>query len=297
MDALLPPVEFTYAEFTTRNIGFVSEAEQQRLFAGRVLVIGVGGMGGAAVQSLARAGVGGFGIADIDTFEVSNLNRQVFADLDSINEDKAAETAKRLRCINPQLSLEVFGSNWREQLDALLSRYPIVINGMDDIVAGIDLYRRARVHGVTVIDAYTSPLPSVTVVRPHDPRPEERLGFPSRGKDVNTLDPNVSAACFMREMEHVLVHSSSVRHIDMTVALELVSGKRKRMSFAPMVITTGNLMAFEVVKLILGRVPTADCRGYFFNPWNMRVERPLPGIVATPKRLLVRRFLARMVRG
>jgi molybdopterin/thiamine biosynthesis adenylyltransferase len=101
MDSQLPPAAFSYADFTTRNIGFVSEAEQQRLLAGRVLVIGVGGMGGAAVQALARAGVGGFGIADIDTFEVSNLNRQVFADLDSINQDKAAETAKRLRRINP----------------------------------------------------------------------------------------------------------------------------------------------------------------------------------------------------
>lgn len=293
----MPTEEFSYAEFTTRNIGFVSEAEQHRLLAGRVLVIGVGGMGGAAVQALARAGVGGFGIADIDTFEVSNLNRQVFADLDSIDKDKASETAKRVRRINPEVSLEVFGSNWSEQLDALLSKYPIVINGMDDIVAGINLYRRARVHGVTVIDAYTSPLPSVTVVRPSDPRPEERLGFPSRDKDVSALDPDVSTACFLREMEHVLVHSSSVRHIDMGVALELVSGKRKRMSFAPMVITTGNLMAFEVVKLLLGRAPTADCRGYFFNPWSMRVERPLPSILAVPKRVLVRRFLARIARG
>jgi molybdopterin-synthase adenylyltransferase len=290
------PQGFSYAEFTTRNVGFVTEAEQQRLLTSRVLVIGVGGMGGAALQALARAGVGGFGIADIDTFEISNLNRQVFADLDSINEDKAAATAQRLRRINPELSLEVFGPDWCKQLDALLSRYSIVINGMDDIIAGIDLYRRARVHGATVIDAYTASLPSVTVVRPSDPRPEDRLGCPSRGKDVTLIDQNVRMECFLREMEHVLVHSSTVRHIDMRAAFELLAGKRKRMSFAPMVITTGNLMAFEVVKLLLGRKPTADCRGYFFNPWSMRVEHPLPGIVAAPKRILVRRFLARMAR-
>jgi molybdopterin-synthase adenylyltransferase len=288
------PESFSYAEFTTRNIGFITEPQQRRLLAGRVLVIGVGGMGGAAVQALARTGVGGFAIADIDTFEVSNLNRQVFADLDSVNQPKAGSTAARLRRINPDIELEVFGAEWPDKLDELLRRYPIVINGMDDIAAGIDLYRRARLSGSTVVDAYTSSLPSVTVVRPQDPRPEERLQYPSRGREIASLDTGIKSACFVREMEHVLVHSNSARHIEMSAALELVAGKRKRMSFAPMVITTGNLMAFEVVKLLLG-YRTADCRGYFFNPWTLRVERPLPWIVAAPKRQLVRRFLARMI--
>ena len=285
---------FSYAEFTTRNIGFVTEPEQRILRESRVLVIGTGGMGGAAVQALARAGVGAFGLADMDTFEVSNLNRQVFADLDSVGDDKAGATAGRLRRINPEISLEIFGAEWQQRLDSLLPRYPVVINGMDDMVAGINLYRRARTHGATVIDAYTSSLPSVTVVRPADPRPEERLNYPSRGKEAEALNEEVRRECFLKEIEHVLVHSSTLRHIEMSIALDLIAGKRKRMSFAPMVIMTGNLMAFEVVKLLLGRSPTADCRGYFFNPWTMRTEHPAPWIVAAPKRLVVRRFLSRM---
>jgi molybdopterin/thiamine biosynthesis adenylyltransferase len=286
---------FSYAEFTTRNIGFITEQEQRSLRAGRVLIIGVGGMGGAALQALVRTGVGGFAIADIDTFELSNLNRQVFADLDTVNQSKAGATAARLKRVNPDVVLEVFGEEWPAKLDDLLQRYSIVINGMDDIAAGIDLYRRARRFGATVIDAYTSSLPSVLVVRPNDPRPEERLRYPSLGRDIAELDARIKGACFAREMEHVLVHSSSVKYIDMDAAIELLAGKRKRMSFAPMVITTGNLMAFEAVKLLLGSKTTADYRGYFFNPWAMRVERPLPWILAAPKRLLVRRFLARML--
>lgn len=288
---------FSYAEFTTRNIGFISEREQEALRAAKVLVIGVGGMGGAALQSLARTGVGAFAIADVDTFEISNLNRQVFADLDSVSEEKAEATAARLRRINPNIEIEVFGREWPQALDELLQRYPIVINGMDDIAAGINLYRRACKYGATVIDAYTSSLPSVTVVRPNDPRPEERLSYPSLGRDINTLDDDTKKGCFVREMEHVLVHSSTIGHIDMAVALELIAGRRKRMSFAPMVITTGNLMAFEVVKVLLGRQPTTDYRGYFFNPWKMRVERPSPWFVAAPKRWLARRFLSRMLRA
>jgi molybdopterin-synthase adenylyltransferase len=288
---------FSYAEFTTRNIGFITAVEQQRLLGARVLVIGVGGMGGAAVQALARTGVGGFTLADIDTFEVSNLNRQVFADLDSVGQGKAAATAARLRRINPELTLQVLGAEWQQQLDEMLAAHKIVINGMDDIAAGIDLYRRARRHGATVIDAYTSSLPSVTVVRPEDPRPEERLRYPSLQLEPQQLDQELKTGCFLREMEHVLVHSSTIRHIDMQAAVELIAGKRKRMSFAPMVITTGNLMAFEVVKLLLGRSPCADCRGYFYNPWTMQCERPLPWVLALPKRLVVRRFLRQLLRG
>jgi len=286
---------FSYAEFTTRNIGFVTPAEQERLHAAGILVVGVGGMGGAAVQSLARTGIGRFSIADIDEFEVSNFNRQVFADLDSVGRGKAEATAARLRRFYPDVALEVYGSDWPQHLDDLLHRYPVVVNGMDDIAAGIDLYRRARASGATVIDAYASPLPSVFVVRPEDPRPEERLGYPSVGRPPASLDVEQKSACFAREIEHVLVHSSSIRYIDMDVAAELVTGKRKRMSFAPMVITTGNLMAFEAVKLLLGRKPTADCRGYFFNPWSMTIERPKPWLLAAPRRLVARRFLSRMM--
>jgi molybdopterin-synthase adenylyltransferase len=287
-------MEFRYSEFTTRNIGFVTQREQDMLAAGKVLIIGVGGMGGAALQALARVGICHFAIADIDTFEVSNLNRQVFCDLDTVGQSKAEATAARLRRINPAIALDVLGAEWPQRLDELLMRYPIVINGMDDIGAGVDLYRRARRHGCTVIDAYASSLPSVAVVGPRDPRPEERLRYPSLGKEVASLTADEKAACFLREMEHVLVHSSTIRHIDMGIAVELLAGKRKRMSFAPMVIATGNLMAFEVIKLLLGRKPTADYRGYFFNPWSMRVERPLPAVLAGPKRLIVRQFLKRM---
>ncbi len=289
---------FSYAEMVQRNIGFVSEADQQRLRGARVFVCGAGGMGGACLQSLVRAGVGAVGIADFDVFEVSNLNRQVFASLRTVGQGKLEATVAQLREINPELVIEPLGPEWVDQLDDLLPRYPVFINGMDDIAAGIALYRKAREHGCTVIDAYASPLPSVAVVRPADPRPEQRLGFPTAGRaSPALLDDAERLACMGREIEYVMVHSSSADHIELDIALELMAGRRKRMSFAPMVITTGNLMAFEAIKLILGRTPVADCRGYFFNPWTMRIERPHSPPVAWLRTLLVRRFLRRMQRG
>ena len=94
---------FSYAEMTTRNAGFVTPAEQERLRAASVFIPGVGGMGGAAFMALVRAGIGRFTIADLDRFEVSNLNRQLFATLDTAGRLKAEAAAEAALRINPEV--------------------------------------------------------------------------------------------------------------------------------------------------------------------------------------------------
>jgi hypothetical protein len=162
---------------------------------------------------------------------------------------------------------------------------------MDDIAAGIRLYRAARERGATVIDAYTSTLPSVIAVTPGDPRPEERLGYPTVGLAPARFTREMLAACRLAEVEYVLVHSSTGETIDPGIAGEILAGKRARISFAPMVITTGNLMAYEVVAALCGRPSSTDCRGWFLNPHTGRTERPHRGPVAALRRWKVRRFL------
>jgi molybdopterin-synthase adenylyltransferase len=288
-------VHFDYATFTTRNIGFVTEAEQQRLREAAVFVCGVGGMGGAAFMALVRAGIGRFVIADIDVFEISNLNRQVFANAATIGTAKAESAAAAARAINPQIAIEVLGAEWIDRLPEIAARHPVIVNGMDDVPAGIHLYRTAREAGATVIDAYMSPLPSVTVVRPGDPRPEERLGYPTIGKPWRDIGESDRRAAMLAEIEHVMLHSSSRHHVDLAIAAEVAAGRRSRMSFAPMVITTGMLMAYEAIALVLGKTTGTDCRGWFFNPHRPAVERPRPAVVAALLRPVVRRTLRRMV--
>jgi hypothetical protein len=287
---------FDYDEMTTRNIGFVTAQEQEALRAGSVFVCGVGGMGGACMQSLVRAGVGAFTIADFDDFEVSNLNRQVFANLDTVGNDKAESTRDAVLKINPEADVTVHGREWPDHLEEILARHKIVVNGMDDIAAGVHLYRRAKAHGCTVVDAYTSPLPSAIVVGPRDPRPEERLGSPTVGTPWTELTEAQIDGAKVAEILYVLVHSSSSDAVDMAVAGEMIAGTRARMSFAPMVITTGNLMAYEVIKLLLNR-PTTDCRGFFFQPWTLKVERPHPAPVAAVRRAVAQRVIAKMTQG
>lgn len=287
--------EFSYAEMTTRNRGFVTHDEQERLRAGQVFIPGVGGMGGAAFMALVRAGVGRFVIADIDDFEVSNLNRQLFATVPSVGRPKAEVARETALTINPEARVEVLGAEWTDELDRLLAASNVVVNGMDDAGAGVHLYRRAKVHGRTVIDAYASPLPSVTVVGPDAPRLEERLGYPTVGTDWRAVTAEMRAECLQREIAYVLTHSSSHLYVDLDVAAEVAAGRRSRFSFSTMVTMAGTMMAEEAVRVLLGRPGGADHRGYFFNPHRVTVERPRSAPVAAVRGFAVRRLMTRMM--
>ena len=286
---------FSYREFTTRNLGFVTQPEQDRLQASSVFVCGTGGMGGACVLALARAGVGRLILADIDAFEVSNLNRQVFAFEGTLGTHKAEATRDVCLTINPDMDITVYGENWSEQIDSTMRDCDIVVNGTDSLSASLLLYRTARVHGKSVVDAYASPLPSIFVTRSTDPMPEERLNYPTRQTEWHELTPEQCQDAFLREAEYVILNSSSRKHIDLELAGEVASGTRSRMSFAPMVITTGMLMAYEAIAGILQKDHGADYRGWFLNPYSGRTERPRNALVAAALRPLVRRFLQKMM--
>lgn len=290
-------MSFDYYSFTGRNLDFIDEREQQLLRQARVFVCGVGGMGGAAFMALARAGVGKFVLADIDRFEVSNLNRQVFAFADEVGREKAEVAAEAARRINPTIEIDVLGESWTSELSGIAGRCPVIVNGMDDIAAGVHLYRTAREAAATVIDAYMSPLPSVIVVRPDDPRPEQRLNYPTRNKDWRDINEDDRRAAMLAEIEHVMLHSSSRNYVDLEIAGEVAAGRRSRMSFAPMVISTGMLMAYEAIALILGRKSGTDCRGWFLNPHRPAIEKPRNAVVAALMRPLVRRAIAELTSG
>ncbi len=289
--------DFKYSEFTTRNLGFVTPEEQEKIRKAKIFIPGVGGMGGTALECLARMGIENFIIADLDTFEVSNLNRQIFSNLDVIGSSKAQAAKDQLLKINPNMQVEIWGKDWLENIDAILDQVDLVINGCDDVKATVLLMRAAKVKNKTVIDAFASTLPSVYVVRPEDPRPEKTFSYPSLELEPEQITEEIQKQCSACEMEYVLTHSSTIKHVILTYAAEMISGKRKRMSLAPMVWMTGLLMSYEALKLILGKPTFASYRGIFLNPWSFRYEKPLWGPFATIKKVLVRFFLKRLAKS
>ena len=269
-----------YEDLFTRNIGFVDENEQALLRTARIAVCGVGGMGGAIAQVLARSGVGALSILDKDRFEPSNNNRQIYSHVGTWGRTKVEVTAEELGRINPELEVRVFDHFGADNVDAVLDGVNVVINGMDELPACLRLWRAARDRGLPLVDAWSAPLPNVFVLRPDDPRPDEYLGYPTRGLAPEELTPDIVDECKLREALHVSLHSRSLRYLDFDIVKEIMNGTRARISFAPMVWGAGLMMAWEAVKVRLARGRVASRFGRFWDPWrgDVREARGFTGI-------------------
>lgn len=126
------PAPFDYQRAFARNIGWVTPAEQDRLRTSRVAIAGMGGVGGSHLLTLARLGVGRFRIADFDSFDIANFNRQAGAAVSSIGRPKAQVMAEMARDINPELDIEIFDQGLREDnLQAFLGGCAAYVDGLD----------------------------------------------------------------------------------------------------------------------------------------------------------------------
>lgn len=124
--------EFYYEKAFSRNIGWVTEAEQQTLRRKRVAIAGLGGVGGAHLLTLTRLGIGAFHISDFDTFDIPNFNRQAGAMMSSVGRKKTDVLSEMARNINPEVQLTVFENGVNEQnLDAFLRGVDLYVDGLD----------------------------------------------------------------------------------------------------------------------------------------------------------------------
>jgi len=121
-----------YAQATQRNIGLLSEEEQDILKNSTVAIAGMGAVGGHYLLALARLGVGGFHIADPDFFEVSNLHRQAGAYVNTLGKSKAATMAEMVRNIQPGVRLKVYEEALTEKnVNEFLSGTNLLLDGID----------------------------------------------------------------------------------------------------------------------------------------------------------------------
>lgn len=106
---------------------------QEKLLAGRVLIIGAGGLGAPIALYLAAAGVGTIGIADADVVDVTNLQRQVIHFTPDIGKPKVVSAAEKMRAINPDVTVKPY-QEWisAANIAALIADYDFVIDGTDN---------------------------------------------------------------------------------------------------------------------------------------------------------------------
>ncbi len=125
-------VPFDYDEAFSRNIGWVTETEQQFLRTRRIAIAGLGGVGGGHLLTLTRLGIGRFNISDLDTFELANFNRQAGASLSHVGCPKVEVLAELARDINPELRIEAFPRGVNDtNIDAFLEDVDLYVDGLD----------------------------------------------------------------------------------------------------------------------------------------------------------------------
>lgn len=131
------------------------DGAMERLFAARVLVIGLGGVGSFAAESLLRSGIGRLTLVDFDRVCVTNSNRQLQAMKGTVGKPKAAVLAERLRLVNPSAQvLPVARFYDAESAAALLQDRPdYVVDAIDNVTAKCHLLWNCRRLGIPVVCA------------------------------------------------------------------------------------------------------------------------------------------------
>ena len=123
---------FHYDQAFERNIGWLSAAEQREFRHVKVAIAGCGGVGGAHLLTLVRLGIGRFAIADADSFELANFNRQVGATMPTIGRAKTAAMAEMARAINPEVQLDILEEGvTTDNLGRFLDGAELLVDGFD----------------------------------------------------------------------------------------------------------------------------------------------------------------------
>lgn len=146
----------------SRNELYWGEDFQKYLSSLKVAVFGLGGVGGFALEALARAGIGNFLIVDFDTVSKTNINRQIIALHSTVGEKKTEVFKKRLSDINPNVKVTVYDGFFSDgvkekvfsgEYSAEKGGVDFIADAIDTVKSKIGLIKFARIAGIEIISS------------------------------------------------------------------------------------------------------------------------------------------------
>lgn len=133
----------------------VGREAMERLFAARVAVFGIGGVGGYAVEALARSGVGTLDLIDDDKVCLTNLNRQIFATRKTVGKYKIDVARERILEINPDAVVNTYRTFYApdtaDQFD--FTQYDYIVDAIDTVTGKLELIEQAHRYGTPIISS------------------------------------------------------------------------------------------------------------------------------------------------
>ena len=131
----------------------IGEEGLARLKNAHVAVFGIGGVGSYTVEALVRSGLGSITLVDYDTVDISNLNRQIHATLDTVGRKKTEVMKERILRINPDINVAIIDGKYSE-LDKdkfFVDDFDYIVDGIDMISSKLSLIENSRKRNIKVI--------------------------------------------------------------------------------------------------------------------------------------------------
>ncbi len=146
----------------------IFEGASSRLHGKTVLVVGLGGVGGAVIEGLVRTGIDSFVIVDDDVVECSNLNRQIIATTDTIGVKKTAATRNLILSVNPNAKIVAIDTFYKDGIE-IFDGVDYVVDAIDTVSSKVALIDNAVKRGIPVISSMgTGNKSDVTALRVAD---------------------------------------------------------------------------------------------------------------------------------
>ena len=285
------PITFDYDSAFSRNIGWITEAEQTKLRKSRIAIAGLGGVGGSHLLTLTRLGISHFNISDFDDFDVQNLNRQAGAFMPFMGQPKIDTVARLARDINPEIDLRLFPQGITPQnIDEFLRDADVYVDGLDFFVlpARRMVFAKCREKGIPAMTA--APLGMGTAFLYFRP---DGMSFEDYFK-VEGYESQEQYARFIAGLSPAMLQR------DYLVAPESVNFQEER---GPSTIMACDLcagvMGANVLKVLLGRGSIkAAPWGIHFDAYHQKLKltwRPFGN--SNPIQQLLLKFIRPVLRG
>ncbi|MBR2715864.1 MAG: tRNA threonylcarbamoyladenosine dehydratase [Ruminococcus sp.] len=142
-------------EMYSRTKMLIGEKALDKLKNSKVIVFGVGGVGGYVVEALARSFIGSITVVDNDTVSVSNLNRQILAVQNTISKSKVQVAKERILSINPLCNVTALEMFFLPENSAEIdfSEYDYIVDAIDTVSAKLELCKIAQKLGIPIISS------------------------------------------------------------------------------------------------------------------------------------------------
>ncbi len=258
-----------YNEITKKNIGVYTPKEQERLYSSKIIIFGLGGVGGMESILLTRSGVGHISGVDPDIFELSNTNRQMMAMSSTMNEYKSVATEKHLKDINPYLSTDFKNIRVTEEnVDELITGHDLVLEALDDMPSRIVVHRAARALGIPSISMSGSPPHRgfVSSFFPDGISYEDALNIPTKGKSIS--DPLVTQ--FVHDIKKKRAQYSVSKGAPQSWADDFCSGRAGWIITPIRASLIASFSCHEAIQILIGQEPLAKApKGVYIDMDNL----------------------------